>query len=204
MSQTPPKITCLFFSDLSVAGFLAGANGRALVGDLLVECSRQPALSYLLNVETPANYPGIAGVLGGVDVGTLAHANDRLPAPIIFASGMSVSIAALRAALALLAKPDDRLAHITLLVPLGEARALGAALAVADQFAIAWDAVALPHEEIDAFAKWLGEEKILTKDNFAGLFPYAAEPLALPHAQRLATLLFPISARVPAIRSEIS
>jgi hypothetical protein len=189
MSRPPPQITCLFFTDVSVVSFLNAPVGRGLAGDLLVECGGGPALGYVLNVETPANFPGVAGLLGGVDVGTLAHPTDRLPAPILLASGMPVAIAALRAALACFRRPDDRLDHVTWLVPVGHARALGSALASADRFAIAWDAAAFPHEELADFAGWLATEKLLTAENFAGVFTYAGESVSTLHTQRVGALL---------------
>ena len=128
MRSAPPSITCLFFTDPSLPAFLNAPAGRALAGDLLVECGLRPALSYVLNLDTPSNYPGLSGLLGGVDLGTLAHPSDALPAPIILAPGASVSPLALRAALSRLARPDDRLRAVTLLVPVPEARALGAAV----------------------------------------------------------------------------
>lgn len=195
MSLASPKITCLFFTAPSLPSFLATPAGRALAGDLLVECAPHPALGYVLNLETPSNYPGVAGLLGGIDVGTLAHPTDALPAPILLAAGAPVSMLAVRSALTCLLRPDERLRAITLLVPLGEARALGAALAVADRFAIAWDVAAFPHEELLAFAGWLAAEKLLTRENFAGLHPYAATPSAA-HTQRLAPLLAPLNARL--------
>ncbi len=198
MFPAPPKITCLFFTDPSLPSFLATPAGRALVGDLLVECAPRPALGYVLNLETPSNYPGVAGLLGGVDIGTLAHPTDALPAPILLAAGAPVSILALRSALTRLLRPDERLREITLLVPICEARALGAALAVADQFAIAWDVAAFPHEELLSFAGWLAAEKILSRENFVGLHPYAANPSAA-HAQRLAPLLAPLNARLHSV-----
>lgn len=196
MSLLPPKITCLFFTDASLPGFLNTPAGRTLAGDLLVECSAQPALGYALNLETPANYPGIAGLLGGVDVGTLAHPTEALPAPILLAAGAPVSPLALRASLARLLRPDERLRAVTLLVPVAEARALGAALALADRFAIAWDAAAFPHEELADFARWLAAEKILTTENFAGLHAYAPANSSASHAQRLAGLLAPLDTRL--------
>jgi hypothetical protein len=204
MSRLPPKVTCLFFSDVSVAAFLNTTAGRTLAGDLLVECSRHPALGYLLNVETPANFPGVTGLLGGVDVGTLAHPAERLPAPIILAPGMPVSTAALRAALACFRRADDRLDAVTLLVPLAHARELGAALAGAERFAIAWDVAAFPHEELVEFATWLAGEKLLTAENFAGLFPYAIERQDPAHVQRIIAVLAPLAARVPAIRADLA
>lgn len=204
MSRPPPRLTCLFYTDISVVAFLNAPAGRALVGDLLVECGARPALGFVLNLETPANFPGIAGLLGGVDVGTLAHPTDKLPAPILLASGMPVDAVALRAGIARLRRPDDRLDHVTLLVPIGQARLLGAALASADRFAIAWDVAAFPHAELTEFSAWLAAEKFLTAENFAGLHPYAGEPLAAPHAQQIAALLAPPAARGPAIRATVA
>ena len=191
MTLAPPKITCLFFTDPSLPAFLHPPPGRALAGDLLVECAPHPGLGYVLNLETPANYPGLAGLLGGGDLGTLAHSTDALPAPILLAPGAPVSPLALRAALARLLRPDQRLPAITLLVPVGDAPLFGAALALADRFAIAWDAAAFPHDELLEFARWLAAEKLLAADNFAGLFAYVTTPPTPDHAQRLAGLLAP-------------
>ena len=196
MSLAPPKITCLFFTDPSLPAFLHTPAGRALVGDLLVECALHPALGYVLNLETPANYPGVAGLLGGVDLGTLAHPSDALPAPILLAPGAPVSVMALRASLARLLRPDERLHAVTLLVPVSDARLLGAALALADRFALAWDATAFPHEDLLDFVHWLAAEKLLTPENFAGLHAYATTPPAAAHAQRLAGLLAPLGVRL--------
>ncbi len=201
MSLAPPKITCLFFTDPSLPAFLNTSAGRALAGDLLVECALQPALGYALNLETPANYPGVAGLLGGVDLGTLAHPTDALPAPILLAAGAPVSLLALRAALARLARPDDRLRAVTLLVPVSDARSLGAALALADRFAIAWDVSSFPHEELVEFVRWLGREKLLTAVNFAGLHAYTSSPVSTSHTQRLNALLSPFGTRLAALAS---
>lgn len=204
MRSAPPSITCLFFTDPSLPAFLNAPAGRALAGDLLVECGLRPALSYVLNLDTPSNYPGLSGLLGGVDLGTLAHPSDALPSPIILAPGASVSPLALRAALSRLARPDDRLRAVTLLVPVPEARALGAALALADRFAIAWDAAAFPHEDLVDFARWLAAENLLTLENFAGLHAYAPAGHSPAHAQRLGALLTPLAARLPGFPAGVS
>lgn len=196
MSLSPPTITCLFFTDPSLPAFLNAPAGRALAGDLLVECASRPALGYALNLETPANYPGVAGLLGGVDIGTLAHPTDALPAPILLAPGAPVSPLAIRAALSRLARPDERLRAVTLLVPVSEARILGAALALADRFAIAWDTTGFPHEELIDFACWLTTEKFLTPANFAGLHAYTTAPAAPDHAKRLDSILAPLNTRL--------
>ncbi len=199
MSLAPPKITCLFFNDPSLPAFLNAPAGRSLAGDLLVECSLHPALGYALNLETPTNYPGVAGLLGGVDIGTLAHPTDALPAPILLAAGAPVSPLAVRASLARLLRPDDRLRAVTLLVPIAEARALGAALSLADRFAIAWDTTAFPHEELVEFARWLAAEKLLGPANFAGLHAYTTGAAPTSHTQRLTALLAPLGARLTAV-----
>jgi hypothetical protein len=204
MSLTPPVVTCLFFTDSTVPAFLHSSAGRALAGDLLVECALHPSLSFVLNLETPPNYPGVAGLLGGADVGTLAHPTDLLPASIILAAGATVSPVAVRTALARLIHPDDHLRAITLLVPIAEARALGAALALADRYAIAWNATAFPHEELVEFARWLAAEHLLSADNFAGLYPYATSLVDAAHAQKIAALLVPFAARVPGFRAAIA
>lgn len=203
MSLPSPTLTCLFYSDATVTAFLQSSAGRALAGDLLVECALSQALSYVLNLETPPNYPGIAGVLGGVDVGTLAHPSDLLPAPIILAAGTAGSALAVRTALDHLRRPDERLKAITLLVPVADARSLGAALAIADRYAIAWNAGTYPHEELVDFARWLAAEGLLHRENFSGFHPYATEPVAAAHIEKISALLSAAAARAPGFRTAI-
>src|SRR5207248_10308394 len=59
MSAAPPRITCLYFSDLTIAAFLKTSVGATLAGDILVECSSRPALSWVCHVELPATYRGV-------------------------------------------------------------------------------------------------------------------------------------------------
>lgn len=203
MSLPPPTLTCLFYGDATVTAFLQSPAGRALAGDLLVECALSQTLSYVLNLETPQNYPGIAGVLGGVDVGTLAHPSEILPAPIILAAGTAGSPIAVRTALNHLRRPDERLKAVTLLVPIADARTLGAALAVADRYAFAWNAAAFPHEELVDFARWLAAEGLLHRGNFSGLHPYATEPVEPAHAEKISAILSSAAARTPGFRTAI-
>jgi hypothetical protein len=176
-----------------VAGLLHSAAGKTLAGDLLVECAPTPALGFALSLETPANYPGIVGLLGGTDIASLAHESDRLPAPIVLAPGTPVQPSATRAALAALAAPDDRISRLTLLVPLGHAAALGAALALARDCTLAWDVSEFPHEEVLEFARWLGRERLFTREQFAGVIAYASQPISPAHSQRLTALLAPLA-----------
>jgi hypothetical protein len=196
MPLSAPKITCLFFTDSSLPVFLNTSAGRALAGDLLVECASGPALGYALNLATPASYPGAAGLLGGADLGTLAHPTDALPVPILLAPGAAVSPLAMRASLARLARPDERLTAVTLLVPVADARTLGSSLALADRFAIAWDVTAFPHEDLIDFTRWLTTEELFTSSNFAGLHAYTTLPTSPAHARRMTDLLAPLGARL--------
>jgi hypothetical protein len=188
-----PQITCVFHTSATVGALLHTAAGAALCGNLLVECALRPSLGFVLNLETPQNYPGIAGLLGEVDISTLAHATERLPAPIILAAGTPVSAEAVRAALPLLKREDERLQHVTLLVPISGARTCGASLCLGDRFALAWDVAEFPHEEILDFARWLATERLLTPASFAGVFPYAAQSPAPAHASRISALLAGLS-----------
>ena len=204
MSSPPLVITCLFFTDATLPAFLRSPAGRTFAGDAFVECTLRPTLGYVLNLETPTNYPGVAGLLGDADIAALAHPTDLLPAPIILAAGASVSPIALRTALDRLRRSADRLEAITLLVSVADARSLGATLALADRYAIAWNAAAFPHEELIDFARWLAAEHLLTAEDFAGLHPYATEPVDHAHAQKIAELLKPLAARTPGIRPAVT
>ncbi len=201
--SAPPRITCLFFTAPTIASFLNSAAGRPFAGDLLIECSLRPTLSFVLNLETPANYPGIAGLLGGVDISSLAHPTERLPAPIVLAPGTPVSNLAARSALLALRRPDERIRALTLLVPVTDVPAYGAALALADRFAVAWDAADFPHAELVDFAAWIATEKIIIQGNFAGLFPYVTETQEPAHARRMRELLATFAARIPHLGTEI-
>ena len=53
MSAADPGITCIYFSDSTVVGFLKTAAGHGLVGGLLVECGLRPSLNFMLNVGLP-------------------------------------------------------------------------------------------------------------------------------------------------------
>lgn len=187
--MTAPKLTCLFHSDTSVTALLNSPAGRALAGDLLIECAARPSLGFALNLETPASYPGVAGLLGGIDLSTLAHPSEKLPAPIVLAPGAPVSVSAVRSALNLLTRPDERVGQITFLVPVGEARSLGSVLALCERFAIAWDVATFPHEELVDFARWLGAERLVDRANFAGVHAYAAEMPDAAHARSISQLL---------------
>lgn len=197
MSVTRPTITCVFFNDASVAAFLNSAAGRPFAGELLVECALAPTLCFGLNVETPPNFPGIAGLLGGVEVGTLAHGTDLLPAPVVFAPGAPVSATAARSALQRLERTDTRLTAISLLVPMEAARTFGASLAIADRHLIAWDATSAPSDTLVDFARWLATEQLIGAHNFAGLFAYATSAIEFGHAQLVSDLLQPFAARSP-------
>lgn len=184
-----PRITCVFHTSESIPALVHSPAGRSLVGDLLVECAPAPSLVFALNLETPAHYPGIAGLLGGAQAATLAHTLDQLPAPIVLAPGTAIAPATIRTALALLPRSEPPPRSITLLVPVDQARALGATLALADRFAIAWDIANCPHEDLLDFARWLDAEQIIDRANFHGLVTYASQPVEAPHEKRIATLL---------------
>ncbi len=191
--MAPPRVTCVFHSSPTVVALLGSSAGSALAGELLVECAPLPSLGFALNLETPVNYPGLAGLLGGVEVASLAHASERLPVPIVLAPGAASTPDATRAALTLLSRPDAKLQHIALLVPMGHAPRLGAALAVASAFTLAWDVSEFPQAELIDFAQWLDREHLLDRSSFAGVIAYASQPIDAGHSQRLTTLLAPLA-----------
>jgi len=191
--MSSPRITTLFHTSATVAAFLPSPAGRGLVGDLLVECATRPALSYALNLEIPSNYPGVAGLLSGADVAALAHSTDALPAPIILAAGAGVSPSVIRSALMRLLRPDERMNNITLLVPAGDAKPIGAPLAAGDRYAVAWDIAEFPHEELIDFGRWIAAERLFDHGNFAGIFPYATGPIEPAHRKRVTDLLAPLA-----------
>lgn len=202
-----PEILCLFYSDITVHRFLNVSAGRDLAGDLLVEVATSPNLSFALGLETPANHPGIAGIAGQMSLTDLAVENSALPVPIILAAGSPVGISALRCALANLTSKSDGRSKITLLVPITDAALVGAGLGIADTFAVAWDATALPSSDLVRFAEWLNEEELLEAEQFAGLHPYTPGLLdgtAASHVQKLGKILEPFAANHSSIQSEVA
>ena len=188
-----PRVTCVFHSSPTIAALLNSPAGRPLAGDILIECAPRPDLTFVLGLETPSNYPGVIGLLGGTDLSTLANETDRLPVPIVLAPGTESTPGTTRAALAQLDRADDRLPHVAILVPLDYAAAVGAALALASEFTIAWDVAEFPHEELGEFARWLGREHLLDRETFRGVIAYASRPVEAAHIQRLTSLLAPLA-----------
>lgn len=191
--MAPSRLTCVFHSSPTIVALLNAPAGAGLVGELLIECAPLPALGFTLSLETPVNYPGLPGLLGGVDVASLAHVTDLLPAPIVLAPGAAANPEAARAALIRLALVHAGPGPITLLVPMGYASVLGAALAVATQFTLAWDVSEFPHAELLDFSRWLDQENLLDRASFAGMLAYASQPVDAPHTQRLTALLEPLA-----------
>ncbi len=200
------SLTCLFHTDATVPAFLRLPEGRPLAGDLLVECATAPALAFALDLETPAAYPGIAGLLGNLTTKDLAITGDHLPVPIILAPGTAVSPLALQTALDRLRRRNDRHPNITLLVPLSEAHVFGAALALCDRFALAWNATSFPPAALAAGIEALAAEGLIEPSTFAGFFPYTPDLLdgtAARHIGRLAQLLGPLAARFKTIPAQV-
>lgn len=191
--MSPPNITCVFYTSPTIVGLLVNPASHPPVGNLFVECSTSPSLGYALGLETPTGYPGIAGLLGGASLGSLAYPTDRLPAPVVLAPGTPTAPAAVRAALSVLEQAEGCPAQVVLLVSTGEASALGAALAVADHFLLAWDITEFPHDELLDFARWLGRERLLDRGSFQGVLAYASQPADTAHCERLTTLLAPLA-----------
>ncbi len=188
-----PQLTCLFCTSVTAPRLLCSPAGRDLGGDLLVDCGLAPTFASALELDLPPGFPGIAGLLGGRTLGELLRKSSRLPVPFLPAAAQPAAAAPVRSALQLLPQCDAGFARMTLLVPLADARALGAALAVAHRFAIAWDISEPPQAELADFARWLAEECLADRSSFAGLFPYAGRPIEDAHRQRLEPALAPLA-----------
>ncbi len=188
-----PQLTCLFCTSVTAPRLLCSPAGRDLGGDLLVDCGLAPAFAPVLELDLPAGFPGIAGLFGGRTLGELVRTSPRLPVPILPAAALPSAAAPVRSALQLLPQCEAGFARMTLLVPLADARALGAALAVAHRYAIAWDISEPPHAELADFARWLAEENLADRSSFAGLFPYAGRAIEDAHRHRLEPTLAPLA-----------
>jgi hypothetical protein len=185
--MSTPRIDCVFYtSPATLAGFLSSEIARPVRGDFFIELGLRPALAYALNLETPALFPGLAGLLGGLPLADLALNTEHLPCSFVPAPGAPVSVATLRAAL--VALRATKATQVTLLVSVEDAPSLGAVLHTADRFALAWDALAHPETSLADFARWLKTEALLTPTNFLGLLAYSAQPLDAPAARHSAQL----------------
>jgi hypothetical protein len=188
-----PQLTCLFCTSVTAPRLLGSPAGRDLGGDLLVDCGLAPTFASVLGLDLLPGFPGVAGLLGSRTFGELVRTSPRLPVPILPAATQPSAAAPVRSALQLLPQSDAGYARMTLLVPLADVRALGAALAVAHRFAIAWDISEPPQAELADFARWLAEENLADRTTFAGLFPYAGRAIEDAHRQRLEPALAPLA-----------
>lgn len=173
----------------------------------MVEVATAPSLSFTLGLETPANHPGIAGILGSLSLNDLTIENPALPVPAVLAAGGSVGISALRAALHQLQQDPGNHKQITLLIPTTDAEAVGAGLGIADEFAMAWDATALPSPDLIQFAEWLKEEGFNNQESFVGMYPYTPGLLdgtAAAHVHKLGEILGSFAEQTPAIQREVT
>lgn len=205
--MSAPEILCVFYSDVSVTQFLKSPKGQELVGDLIVEVASAPTLCYALGLETPSNHPGIAGIQGSLSLTDLAVEHAELPVPAVLSAGGPVGLSAVRSALATLESSSSNYQRITLLVPTTDAATFGASLGVASQFALAWDATALPSTDLLEFAEWLNSEGFTAAENFIGMFPYTPGLLdgtAAAHVQKLGQMLGSFAEQNPAIMREVS
>ncbi|GAB5561964.1 MAG: hypothetical protein SynsKO_36110 [Synoicihabitans sp.] len=204
--MSAPEITCLFYSDATVARLLQSPGGTDLVGDLIIEVANAPTLAYTLGLETPSNHPGIVGINGSMSLADLAVESDSLPCPAVLAPGAAVGVSALRTALHNLADKSRDFPKITLLVPTTDAASLGASLGVANRFAVAWDATALPSKDLVDFAKWLQDEQFNDDGSFDGVYSYTPGLLdgtAATHVQKLGRILNKFADKNPVIQRDV-
>jgi hypothetical protein len=140
---------------------------------IIAEVSDRPALAYSLDLETPAAYPGIAGLLGpSTAPADLAVRLPRLQIPAILAPAQSLNASVWLAALRRLAHDPRITGPRIVLVDAALAPSLAPVLALADRIGLAWDLSTPPGAPLQALMQVLAQDGILRPETWAGIAAY--------------------------------
>ncbi|MEO0797118.1 MAG: hypothetical protein AAFX93_18345 [Verrucomicrobiota bacterium] len=143
-------------------------------GDLIVEVSTKPALAFELNRLTPSDYPGIAGILGGIPLDELSceECEDK---KLILAPGTDCSRNAIWQALAVLPNAMADNTATTVLIPYNEYETWEGCLDFIDSLSALWDARIPVQPEFEETIQRLTKNPILEHLNWLGMKFYATE-----------------------------
>ncbi len=178
------SIHCLVYSHPTVVQRLREAAFKPLAGRILVELAPEPTLAHALGLETPASFPGVAGILAKKHpLGDLAVELRELPVPIVLAPGAETSPKALEDAVALL--PDHGThGQISILVHVRDLDLIRFALASVDKLSVLWDLADLPGSSLTGLADFLAAEDLLTPGFWGGFHPYEHPDRPVPPENR--------------------
>jgi hypothetical protein len=189
------------FNDASIAFLLRPDSPlwADFTPGVLVELADRPTLAHAFDLETPANYPGAAGLLGTTTTpADLVVRLATIPTPTILAPSQPLTPATAIAALRRLA-PDTRIeGPRVVLLDAALAPAITPALAYATRLGIAWDLSTPPGRELPRLLDALSAESLVRPETWAGLIGYfSPDHAATPEEYASASAAF---AALPAAR----
>lgn len=176
MSLPTHPLHVWIFNDSSVVSLLRPGSplwDDGVAPGLIVELSPHPTLAYALDLETPAAYPGVAGLLGGATAP--ADLVVRLPdvsIPAILAPAAPLSAATVTASLRRLATDARITGRRMVLVEASLAPSLAPALAACARLGVVWDLSATPGQGLEELLSALAAENLVRDDTWAGLLSY--------------------------------
>ncbi len=176
MSQATHPLHIWIFNDASVVSLLNAGSplwDDGIPPGLIVELSAHPTLAYALDLETPASYPGVAGLLGhSTAPGDLVVRLPNVSIPAILAPAGPLTPATAAAALRRLAADHRVIGRRIVLVEASLAPALAPVLAACGRLGVVWDLSAPPGPRLDELLAALAAENLLRDASWAGLLAY--------------------------------
>lgn len=175
MSSSAQSLHVWIFNDASVASILRPDSPLwpDSIPGLLAELAPRPVLAHALDLETPATYPGLAGLLGpSTAPADLVIRLPDLPFPAILASAQPLSAASTIAAVRRLASDSRVFGPRVLLVESSIVGDILPALASADRIGLAWDLSTPPGPQLQNLLALLAGENLLRPATWAGLLAY--------------------------------
>ena len=175
MSTPTMPLHIWIFNDASVADLLAPGSplwGKT-VPSLIAEVAERPTLAHTLDLETPATYPGMAGLLGRTT--KPADLVVKLPGtqlPAILAPAQMLTPAVWAAAIRRLATDTRIDGPRLLLVDAALLPSLVSVLVRAQRIGLVWDLSTPPGDDLGQLLEGLTTEGLLSSTQWAGLLGY--------------------------------
>lgn len=159
----------LFYSDQTILDYLANQpeGDRAA---LLVELASAPTLAMAAGLQTPSDYPGLAGLCGDLSIQALSVESKKLSAPTILAPSSTGASAPQVWGLRYLQEHFDK--PVTVLIHVSDAEAFAAAWSMADEIGIAWDVATPMPASVTTLVEKLKAEECLSSEAWNGFTIY--------------------------------
>ncbi|WOO41365.1 hypothetical protein [Rubellicoccus peritrichatus] len=159
----------LFYSDQSVLDYLTSLPESERPA-LLVELASAPTLSFAAGLETPVNYPGLAGLCGELAVEALSVFSKKIAIPAILAPASTSAAAPQVWGLHLLLEHFDK--SVIVLIHISEAEAFDSAWTMADEIGIAWDVATPLSAAVTSLVEKLKAEEYFSSGAWSGFTIY--------------------------------